>query len=298
MGGSCARPNGCSAGFAVGPAVLEPVWGNEPESLSDSVLPGQAMKLLICFILGLSMPQATFPLKGQGTEDLPQLISNFQAAHDLEGKERLLREITTRFPGAGPTLLKLAESTTDADTRWMAIRGIGYLKYEKASPFLIDSLHSDHHYVRANAARALGEMRVYSAGPALISLLKDEQDGSVIEQTSLALQMIGARGAVPILKLKVSHPSLQTRMWVLQAIGVLGSSSDVPFLAGFLNGPNSFVGMVAAQAIEKITGQDFGFRVRQGPMGVDLERGLHNARQWWAAHKSTWKSAGRSRPKP
>jgi HEAT repeats len=244
------------------------------------------MKLLICFVLGFSMSQAPFPLKGQRTEDLPQLISDFQAAHGLEEKERILREITTRFPRAGPTLLKVAEGTTDVDTRWMAIRGIGFLKYKKAAPFLVDSLHSDHHYVRANAARALGDMKINSAAPALITLLKDEQDGGVIEQASLALGEIGAKNAVPVLKLKVSHPSSETRMWVLQAIGVLGSRDDVPFLAGYLNEQNTYIGMAAAQAIERITGEDFGFPKRQGPMSP--APGLQNARQWWATHKSSW----------
>lgn len=167
------------------------------------------MRVLILLTLCFSMLHAASPLNVQRTKDLLQLISDFEDAHDLDEKESVLREITTRFPGAGPELHKLAQGTTDVDTRWMAIRGIGYLKYEKAAPFLINSLHSDHHYVRANAARALDDMKVFSAGPALIALLKDEQDGSVIEQTSLALQMIGARGAVPILELKVSHPSLQ-----------------------------------------------------------------------------------------
>jgi HEAT repeat protein len=182
--------------------------------------------------------------------------------------------------------LELAETTTDADTKWMAIRGIGTLKYKRAAPFLVKSLRSDHQYVRANSARALGDMKAYSAEQALKTLLRGEQDGGVIEQTSLALRMIGAREAVPVLKSKASHPSPQTRAWIFQAIGFLGSKDDVPFLAGHLYEENTAVSMSAAQAIERIVGVDFGFPKREGPSSP--EEGLKNARRWWATNKLSW----------
>ena len=69
--------------------------------------------------------------------------------------------------------------------RWMAIRGIGTLKYERAMPFLVKSLLSEHPYVRSNSARTLGDMKVHAAERALVALLRGEQDGGVIEQTSL-----------------------------------------------------------------------------------------------------------------
>jgi hypothetical protein len=98
--------------------------------------------------------------------------------------------------------------------------------------------------------------------------------------------MMGAKEAVPVLKSKASHPSSQTRMWIFQAIGVLGSKDDVPFLAEHLHGENSIVSMSAAQAIETIMGVDFGFPKRDGPFSP--EDGVKNARLWWASHKSSW----------
>ena len=54
-------------------------------------------------------------------------------------------------------------------------------------------LRSEHHYARSNATRALGDMKAHSAEKALVALLRGEQDVGVIEQTSLALWMLGAR---------------------------------------------------------------------------------------------------------
>jgi HEAT repeat protein len=61
------------------------------------------------------------------------------------------------------------------------------LKFRQAAPFLTKSLQSDE-YVRANAARALAELRYSAAAPPLIHLLEVEQDAGVIEQTSLACE--------------------------------------------------------------------------------------------------------------
>src|SRR5262249_11187584 len=137
-------------------------------------------------------------------QDLQALLSKFKAETDLARKERLLIEIL-QHSEAGPQLLALAEGTSDVDTKWLAIRGIGFAKYEKAAPFLIRCLGHEHHWVRANAARALGEIRYRPAIPSLIHLLRREKDGGVIEQTSLALQLLQAKEAIPELKRVASY---------------------------------------------------------------------------------------------
>ena len=243
-------------------------------------------KSSMCLLVSFSTAQAFLFVQKAGSENLLLLISQFQSTRDLEAKERLLNAITTDFPGAGPALLQLAETTADVDTRWMAIRGIGPLKYQGAVPFLVESLLSEHPYVRANSARALGDMKAHAAELALVALLRGEQDGGVIEQTSLALWMLGSRDVAPVLKSKALHPSVQTRMWIFQAIGCLGSKDDVPFLAAHLYQEDPLASMSAAQAIERIMGVDFGFPKHEGPSSP--EEGLRNARLWWAAHKSSW----------
>src|SRR5437868_14818733 len=174
-------------------------------------------------------------------QDLSTLLSRFQAEQDRAAKEAILENITTGYPDAGSALLNIASTTEDTDTTWPAIRGIGWLKFKDAAPFLKQSLSSRSNYVRANGARALGEIHDLSATPYLMRTLKNEQDSGVIEQTALALQMLGAREAVPLLKTMAANPSPQTRVWILGAVERLGSKPDIPFFATFLFDENEIV---------------------------------------------------------
>jgi HEAT repeat protein len=188
-------------------------------------------------------------------QDLQVLLSRFQSEHDRAAKETILLNITTSYPNAGSALLRIARETEDTDTRWIAIRGIGYVKYRDASPFLRQSLNSKSNYVRANSARALGEIHDESASSDLIRALENEQDRGVIEQTALALQMLGAKEALPALKAKAENPSAQTRVWILGAIETLGSGTEVPFFATFLFDKDESVASFAASAIRGFRNQ-------------------------------------------
>lgn len=223
-------------------------------------------------------------------DDLSGLLLRFSTEIDLVSKEAILRRITTTHPDSGPALLKMARETKDTDTRWLAIRGLGELKFAGAAPFLKQSLVSNAHYVRANAARALGEMHDSSAVPDLIRAINKEEDGGVIEQSALALQMLGAREAVPVLEAKVQNRSVQTLVWLLGAVEVLGSKAEVPFFARFLSDGEQVVAETAAHAIERLTGKDFGFpKCNTDLCSADSSLGLENAQQWWFRHKGEWK---------
>jgi HEAT repeat protein len=141
--------------------------------------------------------------------------------------------------------------------------------------------------VRANAARAVGDMKVATAAKPLTELLKKEANGGVIQQTSLALANLGCTDALLTLKAAAKHEDVQTRMWVLQAIGRLGGKRDVQGLAEYLNDPSQSVQATAAQAIEQITGADFGFPKRSGPFSPDAA--LKQAKAWWEEHKGAYK---------
>jgi HEAT repeat protein len=215
-------------------------------------------------------------------EQTSSLVLQFRETHNVADKERILYRITQRGYEAGQQLLELAKTTDDNDTRWLAIRGLGMLRFAGATRFLIESLQSDEHYVRANAARALGELRYSRAAPALIHLLGAEQDAGVIEQTSLALRIIKAKDAIPLLKSRMSFDSTQTRCWLLDAIAGLGSKSDLPFVARYLyNSDTSSVGLplCAARGLATLTGEDFGLPQASGLF--DPQAPVLNARKWW-----------------
>src|SRR5258708_701228 len=88
-------------------------------------------------------------------QDLQSLLSRFQSEHDRAAKELTLLRITTEYPDAGPALLRIASETGDTETKWLAIRGIGWAKFKDAAPFLKKALFSKEIYVRSNSARAL-----------------------------------------------------------------------------------------------------------------------------------------------
>ena len=119
-------------------------------------------------------------------------------------------------------------------------------------------------------------------------MLEKEKNGGVIQQTSLSLANLRHSAALPALKAAAKHEDVQTRMWVLQAVGRLGGKKDVPFLAGYLlDDPSTSVQAMAAEAIEQITGADFGFPKRGGPSSP--EEGLRRARAWWEKHRGEFR---------
>lgn len=226
------------------------------------------------------------PVSGQ---DLASLLSEFVSSSDRTQRELILLDITEHHPEAGPALLKIATETKDTEAKWLAIRGIGSLKYKEAAPFLRESLHSSSNYVRANSAIALGEIHDISAIPNLIHTLAVDEDNGVLEQTSMALQILDAKKAIPVLKARSTNPSAQTRVWMIGAIEALGSK-DVSFFANFLFDENEFVASYAAHVIERITKQDFGFP-QCGEYGgpCSFGDGVKNAQRWWNSHKGDWK---------
>jgi HEAT repeat protein len=188
--------------------------------------------------------------------------------------------------GAALTLMEIVRETKDSDAKWRAIRALRDLRYNAAAPLLLECLKDDHHYVRANAARALGDMRIWTASTPLIDLLKQEKDGGVIEQTSLALTLLQAHEAVPVLKRCANQQSGQTLVWVLQAIGNLGSRTDVPFLAERLNSSSIGEQDTAARGIENLAKVDFRFPKQDGP--YNPEAAIKRAKDWWEKDKSAF----------
>lgn len=234
--------------------------------------------ILLCVSLSASNRFAG----AQDQEQTASLVLRFRETHDVADKERILNLIVQRGYGAVQRLLQLAKTTDDNDTRWLAIRGLGMLRFEDAAPFFIESLESDEHYVRANAARAIGELRYSHAGPALIHLLEAEQDAGVIEQTSLALRVIKAKAAIPIIKSRMSFNSTQTRCWLLDAIAGLGSKNDVPFIAKYLYSSDTAsegIPLCATRALATLTGDDFGLPKASGLF--DPQAPVLKARKWW-----------------
>jgi hypothetical protein len=78
----------------------------------------------------------------------------------------------------------------------------------------------------------------------------------------------------------------ETRAWLLQALGALGSSTDVPLIAEYLNSSDMASAMAATAALEELTGISFGPHPN-GPSGYPPADMLA-ARKWWKSHEAVW----------
>ena len=227
-------------------------------------------------------------LFAQRPEPTASLLLRFDREHDLAAKERLLRTITNQDAEAGPALLRLAQSTPNTDTRYMAMRGMATLRYTGCAAFLEASLKDSDAAIRANAARALGDLRINSASAPLLAMFAAEQDPGAIQQASAALRWLDVKAAAPYIREKIPAFTGQTRAWLIQALGALGTLADVPLIAGYLDEMTS--GMEAADAIEELTGVNFG----PHPLGISgiPSRETLAAQAWWKSHKDEWPRCG------
>ncbi len=229
----------------------------------------------------------------QRAESTASLLLRFDNEHDLSGKEQLLLAVTSQDAGAGPGLLRLAQSTTNTDSRWMAMRGMATLHYTACAPFLEASLKDSDALVRANAARALGDLRIRNASAPLLAMFAAEQEPPAIQQASLALRMLDIKAAAPVIRGKIPVFTGQTRAWLIQALGTLGSAADVPLIAGYLDEMMS--DMAATEAIQELAGVSFGPRTL-GLSGYPPPETLV-ARAWWKSHKDEWPHCDDCHPK-
>ena len=246
--------------------------------------------MVLVFLL---MTPLTPAVLAQQSGPAATLLLRFDNEHNLAAKEHLLFTVTTHGPGAGPLLLRLAKSTTNTDTRWMAMRGMATLRYTACAPFLEASLKDSDALVRANAARALGDLRIRDASANLLAMFAAETESPAIQQASLALRMLDIKAAAPYIREKIPAFTGQTRAWLIQALGTLGSAADVPLIAGYLDEMMS--DMAATEAIQELAGVSFGPRTL-GLSGYPPPETLA-ARAWWKSHKDEWPHCDDCHPK-
>ena len=242
------------------------------------------VKLLI-MIAAASMLGVPLIVVAQTSEPIGGLLLRFDNEHDLAAKERLLLTLTGQDPLAGPVLLRLAESTANSDTRWMAMRGMATLRYTACAQFLESSLKDSDVFVRANAARALGDLRIGTAAAALMVMFAAEKEPAAVEQASLALRMLDIKSAAPFIRQKLPVFTGQTRSWLVQALGELGSVDDVPAIAGYLD--DMATEWAATFALAQLSGVNFGPH-RMNGLSAYPEPATLAARAWWQSHKGAW----------
>lgn len=103
-----------------------------------------------------------------------------------------------------------------------------------AVPALLDALTHAEWLVRLHAVEALGKMRSPEAVEPLLSVLFNDPDTAVREDTVRALGMIGDPRALDFLVVAMKQPGL--RPLAVEAMGQIGDRRAVPVLIGVLEG--------------------------------------------------------------
>lgn len=119
----------------------------------------------------------------------------------------------------------------------------------------------DFFLTRQDAFDALGDCGE-SALPILLKILQNEDyDKFVLVRYYAAetLGKIGSKSAVKsLIKVLLKDPAVNVRWSVAEALGKIGDKSAVAPLMAALKDENEYVGAYAAQALKKITSQNFG----------------------------------------
>lgn len=118
----------------------------------------------------------------------------------------------------------------------------------------------------------------------LISDLKND-DAGVRFSAAVELGKKGNKAAVdPLIEILKEDRDVFVRRAAIRSLGDLNAWRAVPVLIDCLEDKELFVTTTASDALEKITGQDFG--LKEGLSRSEVRRVVQKAKDWWEEHKN------------
>ncbi len=111
----------------------------------------------------------------------------------------------------------------------------------------------------------------------------------------LCAETLGGLGnpqAVPFLKQHLADEEAATRHAVAVALGTLGEMAGVPILLDELDSDDDQIRIIAIDALERITGQDFGYRAYDRDK-ARRDAAVAKARDWWSKQPKRKPGKGR-----
>ncbi len=109
-----------------------------------------------------------------------------------------------------------------ANSRIHAITTLGQEKVRESVPHLIGLLKDENPGVRAEAAAALGALRVKNAGPRLYQIMLHDASPLVRARATVALAELDYSGALHAIIMSLDRPDIRERMAAIRALGKLG----------------------------------------------------------------------------
>jgi len=168
------------------------------------------------------------------------------------------------YVDAVPDILAILDDA-DPGTTFIAVKALGKLADQQATPALLDQLRGDDTWVRAAAAGAL----INIGTPAVDGLTEALQDSdkNVRRAAAKALGKIGESGeneqAVRGLSVALLDIDHAVRRFAAEAIGRIGAEDMVPQLSDTLNDSNAKVRIAAFKALANINTVEASQAVRQ-----------------------------------
>ena len=132
------------------------------------------------------------------------------------------------------------------------------MRWPDAVPALLGQLHSSSQEVRAVAADALGNIGDVRAGPALLQLLEDENQPTMVrDNAAFSVGLVGYRPGASVLARYLHDPAETVRYCAAKALGWLGDPSTLPALEAALRLENAErVRRAIEEAIRNITSEN------------------------------------------
>jgi len=138
----------------------------------------------------------------------------------------------------------------DRDVRAMALHALISLGIEDGQAISLEALRDEDGFVRATAARCLGEMGVAVAAPALAERLSSDPDWHVRKLAAESLTVLGGTEAAEALVRALEDPVRGVRLAAVSGAGELSPDAAFEILAGIvLEDPDWEVRVHAARAI-------------------------------------------------
>jgi HEAT repeat protein len=127
------------------------------------------------------------------------------------------------------TLLRLTEMK-DSGTRMYAAQGLGQLKSQTAIPRLVAMLSDSVPFVRREAARAIGALKVNSAAAQLFETARAETDPEARAAELIAVGQVGGKKQIDLLETVIEVDGREsTRRAAARALCTLGAQSGFDY---------------------------------------------------------------------
>ena len=158
--------------------------------------------------------------------DLPSTPKSYARLHAIWG----LGQLAAKNPAALTTLAALAADRSDAEVRAQSIKLLGDHRVASSFPLLVTALTDASARVKFFAAQSLGKLARKDATPALLAALRANNDADAYLRHALVMALLGSNDQAA-LTAAIADPSPAVRLGVLLTFRRLSSPEVAKFLA-------------------------------------------------------------------